>query len=203
MPRMATWLWPGPRSATYRPGTLRAISTRLVAPDCLMSSLVTAATENGTSCSAVARFCAVTVITSVISSSVGAGGFCAHTANGRPSSNAATPREIPVFMRPLLAVSGAAGDSTERPTPPTAIVRRSIHPGCDRGNRRAPAAALSCRVRLGSRSCERLAQEQRADDQGQGRDDDRVPQSVVDVSGGRHDGERGHRQETAEPPVAD
>jgi len=29
--------------------TLRATSTMLVAPDCLMSSLVTAATENGTS----------------------------------------------------------------------------------------------------------------------------------------------------------
>ena len=72
MPRMATWLWPGPRSVTYRPGTLRATSTILVAPDSLMSWAVTAATENGTSWIDEARFCAVTTISSLISSSVGA-----------------------------------------------------------------------------------------------------------------------------------
>jgi hypothetical protein len=43
----------------------------LVAPDSLRFSAVIAATENGTSCSDVSRFCAVTMISSLMSSSFG------------------------------------------------------------------------------------------------------------------------------------
>ena len=42
-----------------------------------------------------------------------------------------------------------------------------------------------------------------ADDEAHRRDDDRVPQTGVDVSGRRHDREHGRRQEAAEPAVAD
>jgi hypothetical protein len=71
-----------------------------------MSSLVTAATENGTSCNVVVRFCAETTISSLISSSVGeeGGGVCAHSAKGAPINSTAVPREILVFMRPLLCL---------------------------------------------------------------------------------------------------
>ena len=47
-----------------RPETLRASSTMFVAPDRRSVSSVTAATENGMSCSDSLRFCAVTTISS-------------------------------------------------------------------------------------------------------------------------------------------
>jgi hypothetical protein len=53
----------------YRPGTLRATSTRLVAPCSVMSSELSAATENGTSCNDTARLVAVTMTSSIASSS--------------------------------------------------------------------------------------------------------------------------------------
>src|SRR6186997_1162317 len=88
-----------------------------VAPDCSMSSDVTAATENGTSCSEVARFCAVTMISSTSSSSFET--CCADNANGMARNNAAPPRGIHEFMRPLLNLSlfGYDGRGRERPSP--------------------------------------------------------------------------------------
>jgi hypothetical protein len=53
-----------------------------------------AATENGTSCSAVARFCAVTMICSMMLSSLGA---AAHTSVGAASPRASTLR-VDVFV---------------------------------------------------------------------------------------------------------
>src|SRR5690349_13689566 len=94
-----------------------------VAPDCSMSSEVTAATEKGTSCSEVARFNAVTVISSTSSSSDVACGACvpcwADNANGMARNNAAPPRGIHDFMRPLLYLSLFGYDSwgRERPSP--------------------------------------------------------------------------------------
>src|SRR6476661_8558259 len=82
-----------------------------------MSSAVTAATENGTSCNEVARFCAVTMISSVISSSDEA--CCADKANGMATNNAAAPRGIHGFMRPLLdsVVIWVRQRGRERPSP--------------------------------------------------------------------------------------
>ena len=65
---------------------------------------VMAATEKGTSCNEVARFCAVTTMTSLSSSSVTGGCSCAEMASGTPNSNAAVPRDFHDFMRPLLDV---------------------------------------------------------------------------------------------------
>ena len=48
----------------------------------------------------------------------------------------------------------------------------------------------------------RLADEEAADDEGHRRDDDRVPQTVLDVAGSRDDREGGRRQEPAEPAIA-
>src|SRR5690349_17535485 len=107
---------------------LRAMSTMFVAPDCLMSSLVTAATENGTSCRVVVRFCADTTISSLISSSVGldGDGVCAQMAKGAPINSAAAQREIPVFMRPLLCLSGERSKGDQAPRSPH-LLGVSIH----------------------------------------------------------------------------
>src|SRR5216683_6270715 len=49
----------------------------------------------------------------------------------------------------------------------------------------------------------RLGQEERADDEGNRRHTDRIPQTGVDIAGGRDDGGGEQRQHAAEPAVAD
>src|SRR6185436_17322920 len=63
-PRIATWLWPGPRFCTLKLATLRATPSMSSTPRLRSSSSVGAATENGTSRSVDSRFSEVTVISS-------------------------------------------------------------------------------------------------------------------------------------------
>ncbi len=63
-PRMATWLWPGPRFCTLKPATFAATPSRSVTPRRCSTSSVGAATEKGTSCSVDSRFSEVTVTSS-------------------------------------------------------------------------------------------------------------------------------------------
>src|SRR5688572_30868791 len=48
-PRIATWLWPGPRFCTVKLATVRDSSSTLVTPRLRMTCSLWAATENGTS----------------------------------------------------------------------------------------------------------------------------------------------------------
>jgi hypothetical protein len=63
-PRMATWLWPGPRFCTLKPATSRATPSMSSMPRERRSASVGAATEKGVSCTVVSRFMAVTVTSS-------------------------------------------------------------------------------------------------------------------------------------------
>ena len=61
MPRMATWLWPGPKFWTLKPATLAATSSMFSMPRSRMSPASGAATETGTLIAVSSRFIAVTV----------------------------------------------------------------------------------------------------------------------------------------------
>ena len=63
-PRMATWLWPGPRFCTVNPATLAATPSMLSTPRRCSCCSVGAATEKGTSSRVCSRRMAVTVTSS-------------------------------------------------------------------------------------------------------------------------------------------
>ena len=62
VPRMATWLWPGPRFWTLNPACVVAMSSMVSAPRARSSDAVGAAMEKGTSFNSCSRSVAVTVI---------------------------------------------------------------------------------------------------------------------------------------------
>ena len=63
-PRIATWLWPGPRFCTVKPATFAATSSMSVAPRTRSVSSLVADKEKGTFLTTSSRFMAVTVISS-------------------------------------------------------------------------------------------------------------------------------------------
>src|SRR6266850_1872290 len=95
MPRIAIWLWPGPRSATANPAMLRARSTIFSLPESRICASLVAETENGTSCRLALRFCAVTMISSNAPDGCSAGWALATRG---PVSQPATTTDNPRFL---------------------------------------------------------------------------------------------------------
>ena len=80
-PRIAIWLWPGPRFCTEKPATLAETSSMLRAPRLRSACCVGATIEKGTDCRSSSRLRAVTV---TATSSVKRGG--SSLSSGSPAS---------------------------------------------------------------------------------------------------------------------
>src|SRR3954464_15100109 len=89
------------------------------------------------------------------------------------------------------AVSNLPKDGSLRSRPSTTPLRDAVPLPCK--SRRGPKCLI---LQIAG---EGLGQEEEADDDGQRRDRNRVPEAVIDVAGRGDHGEGGGRQEAAEP----
>src|SRR5215469_10412161 len=128
MPRIAIWLWPGPRSATVKEAMLRDRSTRFWAPELMIRSWLVAETEKGTFCRFASRLVAVTITSCSIAPGVCS--CCAFTTTGTAREQAIVTmgvRRLISFERvdDMTILPPERGAAASRLHP---LIRRSVPP---------------------------------------------------------------------------